>query len=85
MHEATGVYSMTMKVSPRASSMAKIVTMFGWLSADAARASRTSLCRALGSEAARVSRLMATTRPRRSSSALCMVPIPPSPIFSSRR
>ena len=77
-------YSITIKSVSSAVSIAWNVTMPGWLSADAARASwrkRRRAVRSWPTSAGRI--LMATTRPSFESTALKTSPIPPAPIFST--
>ena len=64
-------YSMTMNDRSSCSPMSWMVQMFGWLSADAVRASRANRLKASGSrESSSETNLRATGRPRRVSSAL---------------
>ena len=73
-------YSMTMNDRPSCSPMSWMVQMFGWLSADAVRASRANRPKASGSrESSSETNLRATGRPRRVSSALYTTPMPPPP------
>src|SRR6266496_3902018 len=75
-----GTYSITMKSFPSADSISWMVTMFGWLRAEAARASWTKRRRRLSSAIRSAGRtLIATSRPRRVSRARYTSPIPPAP------
>ena len=72
--------SMAMYETPRSDPMSWIVTMLGWLSEDADRASFSNRFRRSVSEASSAGRtLIATSRSNRASSARYTSPIPPAP------
>ncbi len=77
---------MAMKCCPSCSSIWWTVQIPGWLSAEAARASRWKRSRVDGSEASSAGRnLSATWRPSFVSSASYTTPMPPLPSFDTIR
>ncbi len=81
--EVPGTNSMMRKIASPCSMISQSAAMFGWESADAARASRSSGSRRAGSAAiSDGTTLMATVRPRLVSRARNTSPSPPAPIRS---
>ncbi len=79
------IRSMAMKGFPSCSPRSYTTQMWGWLSAEAARASRRNRSSASGLSSASGRNFSATFRPRFRSSASYTTPIPPPPSFDRIR